>query len=350
MKKTALIAGTTGVVGRALLEHLETQLDWDIIALSRRPPDFPTRARFLSIDLANRSDVSAKLSGVKGITHVFFAAYSPAATLGEEAKLNAALFENLLAAVEATNSGSLQHVQVIHGSKWYAAHLGPYKTPAREDDPPHIPPNFYFDQQAHVIDSQRGKPWTWSILRPHGICGLSIGSSLSQLTAMAVYASIAKHLGHPLRWPGKPGAFTAVYQMTEASYLAKGMVWTATSPQCANQVYNFTNGDFLRWVNLWPHIARFFEMEPGPIQTISFQTFIADKDDLWQSIRRKHDLAEHGLDQLVNCKFADYVFFCEFDQMSDLTKIRNAGWTGANDSQDMYVRLLQSLRDRRVIP
>ncbi len=81
MKKTALIAGTTGVVGRALLEHLENQGDWDIIALSRRAPDFPTRARFLSVDLADRTDTATKLAGVRGVTHVFFAAYSPAATL-----------------------------------------------------------------------------------------------------------------------------------------------------------------------------------------------------------------------------------------------------------------------------
>ncbi len=260
------------------------------------------------------------------------------------------MFENLLAQVEANCAETLSHVQVIHGSKWYAAHLGPYKTPAREDDPPHMPPNFYFDQQAHVIERQRGKSWTWSILRPHGICGLAIGSSLSQLTAMAVYASIAKHLGHPLRWPGKPGAFTAVYQMTEAAYLAKGMVWTATSVQCANQVYNFTNGDYLRWNNLWPHIARFFEMEPGQIQSIKFETFMADKEDLWREIRTRHQLANHRLDQLVNWRFADYVFNCEYDQMSDVTKIRNDGWMGANDSQVMYVRLLQGLRDRRIIP
>lgn len=350
VKKTALIAGTTGVVGRALLEYLEKDGDWEIVALSRRPPDFPTRARFISVDLADRSDASAKLASVEGITHVFYAAYAPAKSLAEEAVLNAAMFETLLDEVVRASGTTLEHVHLVHGSKWYGNHLGPYKTPAREDDPGHMPPNFYFDQQAHVIARRDGQPWSWSISRPHGICGLAIGSSLSQLTALAVYASIAKHLGHPLRFPGKPGAFTAVYQMTEAAYLAKGIVWMATSPQCRNQVYNFTNGDFLRWENLWPKIARFFEMEPGRVQSISFQTFMSDKDDLWRTIRQKHGLAEFRLDQLVNGRFADYVFNCEYDQMSDLTKIRNAGWMGANDSEAMYVRLLKDLRDKRVIP
>lgn len=350
MKKTALIAGTTGVVGRALLEHLETDTDWDIVALSRRPPDFPTRARFISVDLANRSDAAAKLADLRNISHVFYAAYTPANSLAEEAVLNAAMFETLLGEVEKQSPAGLAHVHLVHGSKWYGNHLGPYKTPAREDDPGHMPPNFYFDQQAHVIERQQGRSWTWSISRPHGICGLAIGSSLSQLTALAVYASIAKHLGHPLRFPGKPGAFTAVYQMTEAAYLAKGIVWMATAPQCANQVYNFTNGDFLRWENLWPKIARFFDMEPGRVQSISFKTFMSDKESLWSTIRQKHGLASLSLDQLVNARFADYVFNCECDQMSDLTKIRNAGWVGANDSEAMYIRLLQGLREKLVIP
>ena len=350
MKKTALIAGTTGVVGRALLEHLETDTDWDIVALSRRPPDFPTRARFISVDLANRSDAAAKLADLRNISHVFYAAYTPANSLAEEAVLNAAMFETLLGEVEKQSPAGLAHVHLVHGSKWYGNHLGPYKTPAREDDPGHMPPNFYFDQQAHVIERQQGRSWTWSISRPHGICGLAIGSSLSQLTALAVYASIAKHLGHPLRFPGKPGPFTAVYQMTEAAYLAKGIVWMASAPQCANQVYNFTNGDFLRWENLWPKIARFFDMEPGRVQSISFKTFMSDKESLWSTIRQKHGLASLSLDQLVNARFADYVFNCEYDQMSDLTKIRNAGWVGANDSEAMYIRLLQGLREKLVIP
>lgn len=45
-----------------------------------------------------------------------------------------------------------------------------------------------------------------------------------------------------------------------------------------------------------------------------------------------------------------FVFTCDYDQMSDLTKIRNAGWIGANPSEAMYLRLLQGLRDQRIIP
>jgi hypothetical protein len=36
--------------------------------------------------------------------------------------------------------------------------------------------------------------------------------------------------------------------------------------------------------------------------------------------------------------------------MSDMTKARNAGWTGANGSEAMYIRLLTWLREKRFIP
>ncbi len=350
MTKTALIAGALGVVGRALLNFLEQEQDWEIIALSRRSPDFPTRARFIPTDLGDPADCAKKLGALDQVTHVFFTAFAPGATLAEEAAHNAAMLENLIGALENNGAPSLQHVHLMHGSKWYGNHLGPYKTPAKEDDPGHLPPNFYFDQQAWIAERQKGKSWTWSAFRPHGICGLAIGSSMNQLTAMALYATIMKHLGRPLRFPGTPGFFNAVYQMTEANYLATGMVWAATSESCANSAFNFTNGDYLRWCHLWPKVACFFEMEADGVQSVSLQSMMADKEPLWQKIRTEHGLRDYTLAQLTNWAFADFVFGCGYDQMSDLTKIRNAGWTGANDSEAMYLRLLQGLRDQRMIP
>jgi nucleoside-diphosphate-sugar epimerase len=50
-RNKVLIAGGMGVVGRAAVEHFDSLSDWDIVALSRRTPDFETRAEFLSFDL-----------------------------------------------------------------------------------------------------------------------------------------------------------------------------------------------------------------------------------------------------------------------------------------------------------
>ena len=73
--------------------------------------------------------------------------------------------------------------------------------------------------------------------------------------AIAVYANICKDLGLPLSFPGKPGAYTALYQCTDAALLAKAVEWMATDPKCANQAFNITNGDLIRWQNVWPKFA-----------------------------------------------------------------------------------------------
>ena len=37
-KRTALVPGALGITGRAIVEHLEGDPEWDVIGLSRRPP------------------------------------------------------------------------------------------------------------------------------------------------------------------------------------------------------------------------------------------------------------------------------------------------------------------------
>lgn len=85
-----------------------------------------------------------------------------------------AILKNLLDAVEET-SPSLRHVTFYQGGKAYGADLGPFKTPAREDDLRLMPPNFYYDQEDFLRQRQPGKaaqcsaaarpltPWTPAI-------------------------------------------------------------------------------------------------------------------------------------------------------------------------------------------
>ena len=57
---------------------------------------------------------------------------------------------------------------------------------------------------------------------------------------------------------GTPGNYTALYQCTDSGLLARAIVWMATTAKCANEAFNITNGDLIRWENLWPKFARFF--------------------------------------------------------------------------------------------
>jgi len=161
----ALVAGALGVTGRTLVSHLISLDHWEVIGLSRRKPEFQSRGYYAAVDLLNRSELEASLSKIGGITHIFYAALQPAATFFEEVAPNVAMLVNAVETVERT-SNTLRKVVLIEGAKYYGAHLGPYKTPAKENDPRHMPPNFYYDQEDYLKEQSDGKPWSWTALRP----------------------------------------------------------------------------------------------------------------------------------------------------------------------------------------
>jgi nucleoside-diphosphate-sugar epimerase len=347
--KTAVIVGGLGVIGRNLLLHLEPCADWQIIGLSRRAPDFSTRARFVSVDLLDRDETFAKLAGLGDATHVFYCAFQARPTWAEHNAPNLAMLVNAVEAIEAASS-RLQHVHLVEGTKIYGSHLGPFKTPAREDDPPHMLPNFYYDQEKWLRERQRGKPWSWSALRPQTVCGFALGNPMNIATVIATYAAITKELGLPLRFPGKPGAYRAIYQVTDADLLAEAMVYCATDPRAANAVFNVTNGDFFRWQHLWPKFAEFYGLELGDVQTISLSEFMAEKEPVWQRIVAKHGLRATPYRDIAAWPFADYVFGCDWDVMSDTLKIREAGFHAYVRSPEMFLRLFTRFRELRVLP
>ena len=171
---------------------------------------------------------------------------------------------------------------------------------------------------------------------------------MSIVPLIAVYAAIMKELGRPLAFPGT--AWESLYQATESSHLANAALWAATEPRCANQAYNITNGDYFRWMNLWPRIAQVFGMPYGEPQTLSLVTHMADKAPVWEAMTRKHGLKPYPYAELVAWPFGDYVFGCDWDVMTSTTKARLHGFHDVVDSEDMFVRLLTQFRAQRIVP
>ncbi len=347
--KHAVVVGALGVIGRYVVDHLLSLGDWKVTGLSRRSPDFRNAASYISVDLLDRADAEAKLRHLADVTHIFYCAFQSRSTWAEHNAPNVAMLVNSVKPI-AEASPRLELVQLLEGNKIYGSHLGPFKTPAKESDPPHMLPNFYFDQEQWLKQYQRGKPWSWSVLRPHTVCGFALGNPMNIMTVIAVYAAISKELGLPLRFPGKPGAYTAVYQLTDSALLAKAMTFCATSPTAQNEVFNITNGDFFRWINVWPRIAEAFDMPWTHPQTIRLSEFMADKAPLWERMRETYGLRDYRYEELAAWPFGDYVFGCDWDVMTDTLKIRRAGFYEFEDSEDMIVRMLREFRAQRIIP
>ena len=349
--KKAVVVGALGVIGRYIVEKLASLPDWEVVGLSRRKGEDRDRVRYLGVDLLDKPQSDRALSALSDATHVFYAAFqaSPgaAADYAKNISANRDMLANSVFAIAAAASG-LERVVLVTGTKYYGSHLGPYRTPAKEGDPRHEGPNFYFDQIDWLAAFQRGRRWSWTELRPQTLCGFAPGTAMSIVPVIAVYAAICRERGEPLRFPG--AAWRSLYQVTESAHFAEAALWAATEPRCANQAYNITNGDYFRWCNVWPRIAEVFEMPAGEPKAISLVESMADKAPLWAAMAKKHRLQPCRFEELVAWPFGDYVFACNWDVMSDLTKSRQHGFQRVVDSEEMFVRLLRRFREERIVP
>jgi nucleoside-diphosphate-sugar epimerase len=351
--KRAVVVGALGVIGRYIVERLQQDETWSFVGLSRRGAANRPRYQHISVDLLDQNDVELKLAGLSDITHIFYAAFqaAPGVASGYASNIspNRDMLVNAVTAI-APASKTLQRVVLVTGTKYYGTHLGPFATPARESDPRHMPPNYYFDQIDWLAAFQKGKAWDWVELRPQTLCGFAPGTPMSILPAIAVYAAISKELGLPLRFPGKPGAYNSLYQVTESAHFANAALWAATEPRCGLEAFNITNGDYFRWKNLWPKLADVFEMPAGAPQTINLTQHMADKGELWQAMTERHGLQRFDYAQLVGWPFADYVFGTDWDVMSNVTKSRRFGFHDVVDTEEMFCRQLTRFRKERVVP
>jgi len=147
--RSVLVAGAQGVIGQAAAEHFSAVPGTVVYGLSRRTIEGLPRVVPVTVDLLSPADVERAIAPLSDVTHIIFGAYIERDTPGERSEVNVAMLRNLVTVVERSAPG-LKHVTIYQGGKAYGADLGPFKTPAREDDPRLMSPNFYYAQEDYL--------------------------------------------------------------------------------------------------------------------------------------------------------------------------------------------------------
>jgi len=346
---SAIVAGATGVVGRGLTETLASDSDWNVVALARKPLDI-NGARFVSVDLTSEAEARQMLAGLGRTTHIFYAGrFEHFDGKVEPIDVNLAMLRHLVEAVEP-GAPQLQHIHLVEGTKWYGSHLGPFPTPAREDDPRSVSANFYYAQQDYLSERQRHASWTWSASRPHAICHAVPDTPRNIVLVIAAYALICREMRLPLSFPGTPASYHALYQCTSADHLVAAIRWMVDQPICRNHAFNVVNGDYFRWEILWPSFAKYFGMDVGPVRTVRLAEAMADKAPVWKAIVARHGLHATPYERLASWAYGDYVFTQGWDSMSDMTKARTFGFHRAVASEAEFIRYFDLFRANRILP
>jgi nucleoside-diphosphate-sugar epimerase len=344
---TVLVAGAGGVIGRHVAEEYAAR-GWAVRGASRRPvPD--AGWEHLSVDLLDADAAVAGLAAAADTTHLVFAAYLERPTAQELSEVNVALLVNTLDALAAAGA-PLRHVTLYQGGKAYGAHLGYFNSPAKERDPRLVQPNFYYDQEDVLRQRAAEQGFEVTVLRPEGVIGYAVGNPMNLLMVVAVYATICRELGQPLRFPGTLAAYDALYQVTDAGLLARATVWAGSEPRAAGEVFNITNGDQFRWRQLWPAFARHLEMAYAEPQPVPLAEAMPAYAELWERLVDRHGLRPTPFEDLVAWQFGDFLFRSEFDNVTSTVKARHAGFTDCLDSEDRFLELFDVLAARKVIP
>ncbi len=359
MAHTVLIAGASGLVGAACVDRF---LDdgWNVIALSRRRPEVFSDRPFdhLQADLQDETATREAVQGLSGVSHVVYTAVYEKHGLiqgwteQDQMDTNLAMLRNLIEPL--TEATDLRHVTLMQGTKAYGIHLHPMRIPARERYPRDEHANFYWLQEDYLKEKSAATGFTFTIMRPQLIVGPNTGVVMNLPPVIGAYAAICKAEGRPF---GFPGGVPYVWEAVDTRLVANAIRWAAEAPAAAGQHFNLTNGEVFEWRDLWPAMAETLGVEAGPDEPLSLAEFLPSKADVWDKLVAEHGLRQITMEELLGEShfYADFCFAYGATEAPppafvSTVKIKQAGFTEAQDTEETFVHWLKVLQDRKVLP
>ena len=353
MAQTALVVGTSGIVGGAAAERL-VEAGWAVHGLARRPLAQPGVTP-VAADLQDAAGLRAALAEVAPEL-VIVSTWSRQASEAENIRVNSRMVRNLLDALRP--SGSVRHVALVTGLKHY---LGPFEaygrgalpqTPFREEQGRLEVENFYYAQEDELFEAAARDGFGWSVHRPHTVIGHAVGNAMNMGSTLAAYASLCAAMGRPFRFPGSATQWNGLTDMTDARLLARHLLWAATTPEARDQAFNVVDGDVFRWSWMWGRIAGWFGLEAEPFDgTVRpLEAQMADDGPLWRAMAERHGLAEPDLGRLASPWHTDADLGRPIEVVTDMSKSRRMGFAAYQPTDDAFFELFARLRGERLIP
>ncbi|PLW81201.1 short-chain dehydrogenase [Kineobactrum sediminis] len=361
MKKTVLIIGASGVVGCSAVESFLADPECEIITVSRRQPEVKSNRDFrhISVDLRDSEQAEKAFSSLSGVTHVVYAALyeKPGLIEGwtdpEQMQTNLSMLQNVVRPL-VSNSEVFKHITLLQGTKAYGIHLHPMPIPAKENASRDQHDNFYWLQEDYIREASNEFGFDFTILRPQLIIGATTGVAMNLAPVIGAYAAICNELGEPFGFPGGP---SYVWEAVDARLLAEVILWAGETPAASGEHFNVTNGDVFEWRNLWPSCASVLGVKVGPDSSKLMSSFFEDHVHTWDAITEKHGLRKTSLMDLLgeSHHYADFCFATGADEppppaFVSTIKLRQAGFSMVQDTEEMFKYWLEDLIERRILP
>jgi nucleoside-diphosphate-sugar epimerase len=376
MGNVALITGGNGITGSAIIEYLvknTTKDDWSEIIVTSRSPFkalvHDPRIKFIALDFTQEPSKLAVLmqDSCASVTHAYFSSYVHKDDFVELNTANQSLFENFLQALLHVTP-KLENCTLQTGGKYYNVHLRPIPSPAREEDPREgrWEDNFYFPQEDTLAEMQKGKEWSWNVIRPEAIIGhTGKPNGMNSALTYALYLLACKELGEDAPMPTNQLYFNGTDDCSDSGLIAEFTIWASTNPKCKNQAFNVVNGDYFAWRYLWPRIATYLGANASPDQTFkkpapqegqleqefTLAEWSKDKRAVWDRLCDKAGVPEAKATwDAATWQYQDWVFQRSWSATLSFNKARKFGWTGFRDSYESITDTFAIMKKLKQIP
>lgn len=277
----AIVFGANGISGHHMLRVLSKHPErWSTIySISRKPQEYTYQigqnVKHVSTDLLEGpSHIAKKLkaAGVRADYVFFFAYLQPAPPEGaplwsnveEMCDVNGRLLQNCVDALVLAGIKPKRFL-LQTGIKHYGSHMGSPINPMEESDPRvNLEPNFYYNQEDILFAYSHKHGVEWNVTRPSFIWGAVPSAAMNIAYPLAVYASVQKHLGQTLAFPGDLAAWEKPIDQSSAMmncYLAE---WAVVNPRAKNEALNAGDGCPFTWARFWPRFAEWYGLETSP--------------------------------------------------------------------------------------
>ncbi|KAF5180303.1 Delta-4,5-steroid 5-beta-reductase [Thalictrum thalictroides] len=363
-QSVGLIIGVTGIVGNSLAEILPLSDTpggpWKVYGVARRPR--PTwngdhRIEYIQCDIGNQEETMSKLSPLIDVTNIFYVSWAACATEAENCEVNGRMFRNVLQAV-IPNAPNLQHICLQTGTKHY---IGPFESlgkivahdpPFHEDLPRLDCPNFYYTQEDILFEEIAKKEGlTWSVHRPGTIFGFSPNSMMNVIGTLCVYATICKHEGKKLQFPGTRAVFEGYSEVSDADLIAEHQIWASVDPYAKKEAFNCTNADVFKWKHLWKVLGEQFGVECAEFEEgLSLQEMMKDKGPVWDEIVKEKELYPTKLEEIGDWWFVDAIFSPKETLVSSMNKSKEHGFLGFRNSTTAFVSWIDKTKSYKIVP
>ena len=88
----------------------------------------------------------------------------------------------------------------------------------------------------------------------------------------------------------------------------------------------------------------------GIVRTVKLERWMTDKGPVWQRIAERHGLHYPNMDDVALWPYGDFVWGIDYDIVSSMSRAREAGFTGYEDSEDQFIRHIEAYRSLKVLP